>query len=68
MNYQDYIEIIPGKRSGKPCLKGARITVYDVLAWLAQGMSQKEIEADFPSVKAEHVQACLALPCLCRQS
>ncbi len=60
MNYQDYIEIIPGKRSGKPCLKGSRITVYDVLAWLAQGMSQEEIHEDFPEVKAEHIQACLS--------
>lgn len=60
MNYQDYIEITPGKRSGKPCLKGMRITVYDVLTWLAQGMSSVEIQEDFPEVKPEHIQACLA--------
>lgn len=60
MNYQDYIVLTPGKRSGKPCLKGLRITVYDVLAWLAQGMSPDEIQEDFPEVKPEHIQACLA--------
>lgn len=60
MNYQDYLEITPGKRSGKPCLKGTRITVYDVLAWLAQGMSQEEIQEDFPEVQLEHIQASLA--------
>ena len=59
MNYQNYIEIVPGKRSGKPCLKGTRITVYDVLSWLAQNMSTKEIQEDFPEVSAEHIQACL---------
>ena len=60
MNYQDYIEIVPGKRSGKPCLKGTRITVYDVLSWLANNMSHEEIMDDFPSVKDVHIQACLA--------
>lgn len=60
MNYQDYIEIVPGKRSGKPCLKGMRITVYDVLSWLAQNMTKKEIQEDFPEIKPEHIQACLA--------
>ena len=60
MNYQDYIEIVPGKRSGKPCLKGTRITVYDVLSWLANNMSPEEITGDFPSVEGIHIQACLA--------
>ncbi|MGK0441905.1 MAG: hypothetical protein ACJA0N_001711 [Pseudohongiellaceae bacterium] len=60
MNYQDYIEIRPDKRSGKPCLKQTRITVYDVLGWLAQGMSAEEIHEDYPEVNAEHVQACLS--------
>lgn len=59
MNYQDYIEIVPGKRSGKPCLKGMRITVYDVLGWLADGLSHEEIFEEFPGVNAEHLQACL---------
>lgn len=60
MNYRDRIEIIPGKREGKPCIKGTRITVYDVLAWLANGMATSEIVDDYPEVKAEDVQACLA--------
>jgi uncharacterized protein (DUF433 family) len=60
MRYQDYIEIIPGKRSGKPCLKATRITVYDVLTWLAQGMSAAEIQEDFSEVTPDHIQACLA--------
>lgn len=60
MNYQDYIEIAPGKRSGKACIKNTRITVYDVLAWLAQGMSFDEILDDFPELSREALQACLA--------
>ncbi len=60
MNYQDIIEITPGKRSGKPCIKNTRITVYDVLGWLASGMTKKEIIKDFPELTPEHIQACLA--------
>lgn len=60
MDYQNYIEIIPGKRSGKPCIKQTRITVYDVLGWLAQGMSTRDILADYPELTAEQIQACLA--------
>ena len=60
MTYQNYIEITPGKRSGKPCLKGTRITVYDVLDWLSQGMSQQEIVDDYPELQSSHIQACLA--------
>ncbi|WP_424946529.1 DUF433 domain-containing protein [Candidatus Spongiihabitans sp.] len=60
MNYQDYIEITPGKRSGKLCVKGTRITVYDVLGWLAQGMSNAEILKDFPELNSTQIQACLA--------
>jgi len=60
MNYQDIIEIIPGKRSGKPCIKNTRITVYDVLGWLAGGMTKKEIIEDYPELTSEHIQACLA--------
>lgn len=60
MTYQNYIEITPGKRSGKPCIKQTRITVYDVLGWLAQGMSVPEIVEDFPELNKEQIQACLA--------
>jgi uncharacterized protein (DUF433 family) len=48
MNYQDIITIEPGKRGGKPCIRGMRITVYDVLEYLASGMSQQEILKEFP--------------------
>ena len=60
MNYQDFIEITPGKRSGKPCVKNTRITVYDVLGWLANGMSREEIIVDFPELTREQINACLA--------
>ena len=60
MKYQDYIEITPGKRSGKPCIKQTRITVYDVLGWLANGMSAEEIIVDFPELSTEAIQACLS--------
>ena len=60
MVWQDYIEIVAGKRSGKPCLKNTRITVYDVLGWLANGMSREEILEDFPELSAEQINACLA--------
>ena len=60
MKYQDYIAITPGKRSGKPCLKQTRISVYDVLGWLAEGLSSEEILEDHPALQAEHIQACLA--------
>jgi uncharacterized protein (DUF433 family) len=57
MNYQDIITIEPGKRSGKPCIRGMRITVYDVLDYLASGMS---IVDDFPELTREDILACLA--------
>ena len=60
MNYHHHIEITPGKRSGKPCIKGTRITVYDVLGWLAEGMSQREILDDYPELNRRQIQACLA--------
>jgi len=60
MNYQDHIEIIPGKRSGKPCIKGTRITVYDVLGWLASGMSIQEVMDDYPELSQVDIHACLA--------
>ncbi len=61
MNYRDIITIEPGKRSGKPCIRGLRITVYDVLEYLASGMSEDEILEDFPELKREDIRACLAL-------
>ena len=60
MRYQDYIEIVPGKRGGKPCLVGMRITVADVLSWLASGMDEASIVADYPELTPEHIRACLA--------
>jgi uncharacterized protein (DUF433 family) len=60
MNYQDYITIEPDKRGGKPCIRGLRITVYDVLEYLASGMSVEEILDDFPDLTAEDIQASLA--------
>ena len=53
MHYQEYIEITPGKRSGKPCLKKTRITVYDVLGWLANGTDEATILEDYPELKAD---------------
>ena len=58
-NYQDIITIEPGKRGGKPCIRGLRITVYDVLSWLAEGMTQAEIIEDFPELNAIDISACL---------
>ena len=60
MNYQDYITIEPGKRGGKPCVRGLRITVYDVLDHLASGMTEDEILEDFPDLTREDIKACLA--------
>ncbi len=60
MDYRKHIEIIPGRRSGKPCIKDTRITVYDVLGWLANGMSTTEIQEEYPELNTEQVQACLA--------
>jgi uncharacterized protein (DUF433 family) len=60
MNYQDIITLEPGKRSGKPCIRGRRITVYDVLSYLASGMTHTEILADFPYLTQQDILACLA--------
>jgi uncharacterized protein (DUF433 family) len=60
MRYQDIITIEPGKRSGKPCIRGMRITVYDVLSYLASGMSYEEILEDFPYLTQEDILACLS--------
>ena len=59
MNYLDRITIEPGKRSGKPCIRGMRVTVYDVLEYLASGMSEEEILRDFPDLTSDDIRACL---------
>ena len=60
VDYRDFITIEPGKRSGKPTIRGMRITVQDVLEYLAGGMSEEEILADFPELTHEDIRACLA--------
>lgn len=60
MDYREYIEIDPNIRFGKPCLKGSRISVYDVLGWLASGMTFEEILGDFPQLSKDQILACLA--------
>jgi uncharacterized protein (DUF433 family) len=60
MNYEHLITIEAGKRGGKPCIRGLRITVTDVLEYLAGGMSVAEILADFPDLTEEDIRACLA--------
>lgn len=60
MNYKKIITLEPGKRSGKPCIRGLRITVYDVLNMLAQGMDTGEIIEDFSELTKDDIQACLA--------
>ena len=60
MDYRRVITIEPGKRGGKPCIRGLRITVYDVLEYLASGMSASEILRDFPDLTADDLRACLA--------
>jgi uncharacterized protein (DUF433 family) len=60
MDYSKIITIEPGKRSGKPCIRGLRITVYDVLDYLAGGMTEAQILADFPDLQESDIRACLA--------
>jgi uncharacterized protein (DUF433 family) len=60
MDYRKIITIDPNKRSGKPCIRGLRITVYDVLDYLASGMSEADILRDFPDLTEEDIRACLA--------
>ncbi|HEV7797846.1 MAG TPA: DUF433 domain-containing protein [Pyrinomonadaceae bacterium] len=60
MDYSKIITIEPGKRSGKPCIRGMRITVTDILEYLASGMTEEEILADFPDLTAEDIKASLA--------
>jgi uncharacterized protein (DUF433 family) len=59
MHYQERITLEPGKRSGKPCIRGLRITVQDVLDQLAAGLTIEEIIADFPELEPDDIQACL---------
>jgi len=58
-NYYQYISINPEIRFGKPCIKGTRIAIVDILQWLSSGMSHQEIIEDFPSLKNEHILAAL---------
>jgi uncharacterized protein (DUF433 family) len=60
VDYSKIITVEPGKRSGKPCIRGLRITVYDVLDYLASGMTHEQILRDFPYLTEEDIQACLA--------
>ena len=59
MSYTDIITIEPGKRGGKPCIRGLRITVYDVLEYLASGMTHEDILRDFPFLTEQDIRACL---------
>jgi uncharacterized protein (DUF433 family) len=60
MDYRDVITIEPGKRGGRPCIRGTRITVGDVVGWLAAGISHDEIRAEFPELTEGDILACLA--------
>jgi uncharacterized protein (DUF433 family) len=60
MRYSERIVINPETRFGRPCVKGTRISVYDVLSWLASGMTNTQIIKDYPELKTEDIKACLA--------
>jgi len=60
MDYHKIVTIEPGKRSGKPCIRGTRMTVTDVLEYLAGGMTHEELLVDFPDLTEEDIRACLA--------
>ena len=60
MDYRGIITVEAGKRGGKPCIRNLRITVYDVLSYLAAGMTEEQILSDFPELRLEDVRACLA--------
>ena len=60
IDYKQYIEVNPDIRFGKPVIIGTRITVYDVLQWLASGLTHEQILRDFPQLIEEHILACLA--------
>lgn len=59
-DYRSIVTLEPGKKSGKPCVRGLRITVQDVLGWLAMGMTPEDIVADYPELTRDDVMACLA--------
>ena len=61
MNYQKTITIEAGKRGGRPCVRGMRIAVSDVLGWLSNGMSHEEIFGDFPELTEDDIRACLEI-------
>ena len=60
MNYQEIITIEDGKRGGRPCIRGLRIAVADVLGWLAAGLSHEQILTDYPELTEDDIRACLA--------
>lgn len=60
VKFSKYIEIDVKKRFGRPIIKGTRISVYDILSWLSNGMSRKEILADYPELSVEQINACLS--------
>ncbi|GAB2694943.1 DUF433 domain-containing protein [Mucilaginibacter koreensis] len=60
IDYTLFIEIEPEVRFGKPVIKGTRITVYDILGWLAAGLTHQQILEDFPQLQEQHILACLA--------
>jgi uncharacterized protein (DUF433 family) len=60
MDYQQIITIEAGRRGGRPCIRGLRIAVADVLGWLAAGMSHQQITADYPELTDDDIRACLA--------
>ncbi len=59
-DYQHIITLEPGKRGGKPCIRGLRITVYDALSWMADGMTTEEIIEDYPELTLQDIHACLS--------
>jgi len=59
MDYRVRITVEPGKRGGRPCIRGLRITVYDVLGWLACGMTEEDILLDHPDLERDDIRACL---------
>jgi len=60
MDYREIITVEPGKHGGRPCIRGLRLTVYDVLGWLASGITEPEILADHPDLTSDDIRACLA--------
>ncbi len=60
VDYREFITLEPGKRGGRPCVRGLRISVFDVLGWLAAGMTVEEIVAAYPDLTDDDVRACLA--------